>query len=85
MENFENCTVAMLGGPCSQHGTGNTSRLDQLQSTIVINKPFLKYIYVPEVTYNCSVYANANRLHSAWALFQLVRDYKEHVASDNTP
>ena len=35
MENFEKCTVAMLGGPCSQHVTGNTPRLNQPQSGIV--------------------------------------------------
>ena len=35
MENFEKCTVAMLGGPCSQHVTGNTSRLNQPQSAII--------------------------------------------------
>ena len=35
MENFEKCTVAMLGGPCMQHVTGNTSRLNQLQSAII--------------------------------------------------
>ena len=29
MENFEKCTVAMLGGPCSQHVTGHTSRQNQ--------------------------------------------------------
>ena len=40
MENFEKCTVAMLGGPCSQHVMGNTSRLNQPQSDIHI------YIYV---------------------------------------
>ena len=34
MENFEKCTVAMLGVPCSQHVTGNTSRLNQPQSAI---------------------------------------------------
>ena len=34
MENFEKCTVAMIGGPCSQHVTGNTSRLNQPQSAI---------------------------------------------------
>ena len=34
MEKFEKCTVAMLGGPCSQHVTGNTSRLNQPQSAI---------------------------------------------------
>ena len=27
MENFEKCTVAMLGGPCSQHVTGIISYL----------------------------------------------------------
>ena len=35
MENVEKCTVAMLGGPCSQHVTGNTSRLNQPQSAIM--------------------------------------------------
>ena len=35
MENFEKCTVAMLGGQCSQHVTGNTSRLNQPQSAII--------------------------------------------------
>ena len=34
MENFEKCTVAMLGGPCMQHITGNASRLNQPQSAI---------------------------------------------------
>ena len=34
-ENFEKCNVAMLGGPCSQHVTGNTSRLYQAQSAII--------------------------------------------------
>ena len=35
MENFEKCTVAMLGGLCSQHVTGNTSWLNQPQSAII--------------------------------------------------
>ena len=35
MENFEKCTVAMLGGPCSQHVTGNTSRQNHPQSAII--------------------------------------------------
>ena len=35
MENFEKCTVAMLGGPCLQQVTGNTSRLNQPQSAII--------------------------------------------------
>ena len=35
MGNFEKCTVAMLGGPCSQHVTGNTSWLSQPQSAIM--------------------------------------------------
>ena len=35
MENFEKCTVDMLGGPCSQHVTENTSRLIQLQSAMI--------------------------------------------------
>ena len=38
MENFEKCTVAMLGGPCSQHVTGNTSRQNQPQSAIITHK-----------------------------------------------
>ena len=29
MENFEKCIVAMIGGPCSQHVTVNTSWLNQ--------------------------------------------------------
>ena len=35
MENFEKCTVAMLGGPCLQHITGNTSQQNQPQSAII--------------------------------------------------
>ena len=35
MGKFEKCTVAMLGGPCSQHVMGNTSRLNQPQSAII--------------------------------------------------
>ena len=31
MENFEKCIVAMLGRLCSQHVTGNTSRLYMYQ------------------------------------------------------
>ena len=38
MENFEKCTVAMLGGPYLQHVTGNTSRLNQPQSAIILNR-----------------------------------------------
>ena len=38
MENFEKCTVAMLGGPSSQHVTGNTSRQNQPQSAIIPDK-----------------------------------------------
>ena len=37
MENFEKCTVAMVGGPCSQHVMGNMSQLNQPQSAININ------------------------------------------------
>ena len=40
MENFEKCTVAMLGGPCSQHVTGNTSRQNQPQSAIIVHISF---------------------------------------------
>ena len=35
MDNFEKCTVAMLGGPCMQHVMGNTSRLNQPQSAMI--------------------------------------------------
>ena len=35
MESFKKCTVAMLGGPCSQQVTGNTSRQNQPQSAIM--------------------------------------------------
>ena len=38
MGKFEKCTVAMLGGPCSQHVTGNTSRQNQPQSAIIQNQ-----------------------------------------------
>ena len=38
MENFEKCTVAMLGGPCLQHVTVNTSWLNQPQSAIMKDK-----------------------------------------------
>ena len=38
MENFEKCTVAMPGGLCSQHVTGNTSRQNQPQSAMICNK-----------------------------------------------
>ena len=41
MDNFEKCTVAMLGGPCSQHDTGNTSPQNQPQSAINGGLPFL--------------------------------------------
>ena len=41
MENFEKCTVAMLGGPCMQHVTGNTSRLNQPQSAIIYYIPVI--------------------------------------------
>ena len=40
MENFEKCTVAMLGGPCMQHVTGNTSRLNHPQSAIICDSIF---------------------------------------------
>ena len=37
MENFEKCTVIMLGGPCSQHVTGNRSQQNQPQSAIILS------------------------------------------------
>ena len=36
MENLEKWTVAMLGGSCSQHVTGNTSQLNQPQCAMII-------------------------------------------------
>ena len=45
MENFEKCTVAMLGGPCSQHVTGNTPWQNQPQSAINIYIYIYIYIY----------------------------------------
>ena len=45
MENLEKCTVAMLGGPCSQHVTGNTSWQNQPQSA-VMDPPAHGLIYV---------------------------------------
>ena len=47
MENFEKCIVTMLGGPCSQHVTGNTSRQNQPQSAIRLDTAWL----VKSVTY----------------------------------
>ena len=41
MENIEKCTVAMLGGPCLQHVTGNTSQLNQPQSAIMFHTTWL--------------------------------------------
>ena len=35
MKNFEKCSIAMLGGSCSQHVTGNTSRENQPKSAIM--------------------------------------------------
>ena len=46
MENFAKCTVAMLGGPCSQHVTGNTSRLYQPQSAIILNSSLRSAAYM---------------------------------------
>ena len=47
MENFEKCTVAMLGGPCSQHVTGKTSRQNQPQSVIIEGRLTLIVIWIP--------------------------------------
>ena len=48
MENFEKYTVTMLGGPCSQHVTGNTSRQNQPQSAIIKGlRPVLEGFVVP--------------------------------------
>ena len=48
MDNFEKCTVAMLGEPCSQHVTGNTSRQNQPQSAIIKGlRPVLEGFVVP--------------------------------------
>ena len=49
MENFEKCTIAMLGGLCMQHVTGNTSRLNQTQSAIMCQyNPVAELPTVPE-------------------------------------
>ena len=50
MEKFEKCTVAMLGGPCSQHVTGNTSRLNQSQSAIISTMPNAGYVVYYSLT-----------------------------------
>ena len=40
VEHFEKCSVAMLGGPCSQHTKGNASRLNQPQGAIIFDIRF---------------------------------------------
>ena len=50
MENFEKCTVSMLGGPCSQHVTGNTSRLNQPQSAIITYQAWIKVKLCQKIT-----------------------------------
>ena len=45
MKKNEKCTVAMLGGPCSQHVTVNTSQLNQPQSAIMYNKIYVTGTY----------------------------------------
>ena len=47
MENFEKCTVAMIGGLCSQHVTGNTSRQNQPQSAIIVKKVYNDVCIIP--------------------------------------
>ena len=46
MKNFEKCTVAMLGGSCLQHVTGNTSRENQPQSAIMQPRPYILWFMV---------------------------------------
>ena len=41
MENFEKCAVPMLGGPCLQHITGNTSRLNQPQRATIQSTQYI--------------------------------------------
>ena len=55
MENFEKCTVAMLGGPCSQHVTGNTSRQNQSQSAIMWIEAHIQCINANPNRYNALV------------------------------
>ena len=79
MENFEKCTVAMLGGPCSQHVMGNTSWLNQPQSAIIrcmpvfsfnggrynlqLIKPYLAAIYRAKAPVWLSIFQNHGQTH----------------------
>ena len=61
MENFEKCTVAMLGGPCSQHVTGNTSRLNQHQSAIIC-------------TISWVIDLISNKIEISWFVYIIIND-----------
>ena len=56
MEKFEKCTVAMLGGPCSQHVMGNTSRLNQPQSAIISHNAVDIFVYTPMYVFGWSLH-----------------------------
>ena len=51
MENFEKCTVAMLGGQFMQQVTGNTSQLNQPQSAIMYTTSYIMYLHSYSVAY----------------------------------
>ena len=72
MENFETCTVAMLGGPCSQHVTGNTSRQNQPQSAIISYKHFYVHVYH---YYQISWIPVRYRLNDVWITLIRFIDY----------
>ena len=66
MGNFEKCTVAMLGGPCSQHVTGNTSRQNQPQSAIMHDH----HLYTAVVPYRI-LYYNDKQLSESMMIILL--------------
>ena len=75
MENFEKCTVAMLGGPCSQHVTGNTSRQNQPQSAIMTNSSFsMLSDRCMGITY-CKLRTSGNTLRTSLFHFQSLLGY----------
>ena len=79
MENLEKCTVAMLGGLCSQHVTGNTSRLNHPQSAII------RYMWFTIIRDNIEK-ANSTRQHlieSAELMDSLQWHHNEHDGVSN--
>ena len=86
MENFEKCTVAMLGGPCSQHVTGNTSRQNQPQSAIIYHntqqglksKWLHAYMYYSQF-FNICWYATNSIIRLTWIFHVLNWFQKNHI------